>query len=63
MLWAMRRTRIGQLLLRRWIATHMADSAIGQRNLSMQRPEFRLRHAANRHRNLHRIHQPNGENR
>ena len=41
----------------------MADSAIGQRNLSMQRPEFRLRHAANRHRNLHRIHQPNGENR
>ena len=34
-------------LLRRWIATHMADSAIGQRNLSMQRPEFRLRHAAN----------------
>jgi hypothetical protein len=34
-------------LLRRWIATHMADSAIGQRNLSMQRPESRPRHAAN----------------
>jgi hypothetical protein len=34
-------------LLRRWIATHMADSAIGQRKLSVQRPEFRLRPAAN----------------
>jgi len=33
-------------LLRRWIATHMADSAIGQRKLNVQRPECRLRHAA-----------------
>jgi hypothetical protein len=33
--------------LRRWIAIHMADSATGQRKLSVQRPEFRLRHTAN----------------